>query len=102
MMVQMAASNTLVQSMAPDDLRGRVMSVYSMMFMGMAPLGALLAGWTAQRFGAPWAVRLGGIGCLVLGAIPFSFRVPALRAEARRLILAQRAEQVAGSSIITT
>jgi MFS family permease len=91
MMVQMAASNTLIQSMAPDELRGRVMSVYTMMFMGMAPLGALLAGWTAERFGAPTAVRLGGIGCLVLGAIPFAFRVPALRAEARRLVLAQHA-----------
>jgi MFS family permease len=43
MMVQMASSNTLIQSMVPDGLRGRVMAVYSMMFMGMAPLGALLA-----------------------------------------------------------
>ena len=44
MMVEMAASNTLIQSMVPDRLRGRVMAVYSMMFMGMAPFGALLAG----------------------------------------------------------
>src|SRR5262249_15873962 len=44
MMLQMAASNTLIQAMVPDDLRGRVMAVYSMMFMGMAPVGALFAG----------------------------------------------------------
>ena len=42
MMVEMGSSNTLIQSMSPDHLRGRVMSVYSMMFMGMAPIGALL------------------------------------------------------------
>ena len=44
MLIQMASSNTLIQTMVPDALRGRVMSVYSMMFMGMAPFGALLAG----------------------------------------------------------
>ena len=52
MMVQMASSNTLIQSMVPDALRGRVMAVYSMMFMGMAPFGALWAGWVAERIGA--------------------------------------------------
>ena len=49
MMIQIAASNTLIQAMVPDNLRGRVMAVYSMMFMGMAPFGALLAGALAQR-----------------------------------------------------
>ena len=44
MMIEMAASNTLIQAMVPDNLRGRVMAVYSMMFMGMAPIGALVAG----------------------------------------------------------
>ena len=53
MMVQMASSNTLMQSMVPDALRGRVMAVYSMMFMGMAPFGALFAGLLAERLGAP-------------------------------------------------
>ena len=43
-MLQMASSNTLIQSMVPDDFRGRTMAVYSMMFMGMAPLGSLFAG----------------------------------------------------------
>ena len=50
MMVQMAASNTLLQAMVPDALRGRVMALYSMMFMGMAPFGALFAGWVAERY----------------------------------------------------
>jgi hypothetical protein len=62
-----------------------------MMFMGMAPLGALLAGWTAERAGAPMAVRLGGFGCLAFGSLPFAICAPALRDEARRLVRGQRA-----------
>jgi MFS family permease len=88
MMVQMASSNTLIQSMVPDALRGRVMAVYSMMFMGMAPFGALWAGWVAGRIGAPLTVATGGIVCLV-GATAFGLRLPALRDEARQLIVAQ-------------
>jgi MFS family permease len=88
LMLQMACTNTLLQSMTPDRLRGRVMSLYSMMFMGMAPFGALMAGLLAHRLGAPVTVALGGAGCLA-GAAVFSTRLPGLRAEARRLILAQ-------------
>ena len=87
MMVEMGSSNTLIQTMSPDHLRGRVMSVYSMMFMGMAPIGALLAGVAAARFGAPATVAGGGVIC-ILGAAVFGFRLPGLRAEARRLIAA--------------
>lgn len=87
MMIQMASSNTLVQSMVPDNLRGRVMAVYSMMFMGMAPIGALLAGTLAGRIGAPATVALGGAVC-ILGALVFSLRLPALRDEARQIIVA--------------
>jgi len=90
MMLQMASSNTLIQSMVPDSLRGRVMSIYSMMFMGMAPFGALLAGTLADRIGAPASVAGGGIVC-VLGALVFGWRLPALRSEARRIIIAQQA-----------
>ncbi len=90
MMVEMSASNTLIQVMVPDRLRGRVMAVYSMMFMGMAPFGALLAGLVADRFGAPATLRIGGAVCLV-GASVFAIRLPALRAEGRRLIVAQEA-----------
>ena len=88
MMLQMSSSNTLIQAMVPDELRGRVMSVYSMMFMGMAPFGALLGGAVADRVGAPIAVAVGGAASIA-GAIVFGIRLPDLRVEARRLILAQ-------------
>ncbi len=90
MMVQMASSNTLIQSMVPDHLRGRVMAVYSMMFMGMAPFGALLAGAVAGPLGPSLTVGLGGALCM-LAAVVFARRLPVLRPEARRLILAQQA-----------
>jgi MFS family permease len=88
MILQMASTNTLIQTMVPDELRGRVMAVYSMMFMGMAPFGALLAGVIAQHVGAPLTVRLGGIMCVAGGAV-FALTWPGLRGEARQLILAQ-------------
>lgn len=88
MMLQMACSNTLIQTMVPDQLRGRVMAVYSMMFMGMAPIGALFGGILAHHFGAPITVATGGIACM-LGAIWFRRALPELRIEARRLIVAQ-------------
>jgi MFS family permease len=87
-MVQMASTNTLIQSMVPDRLRGRVMSVYSMMMMGMAPLGALFAGAASDRIGAPLTVAIGGLFS-VAGAIWFGMRLPEIRVEARRLIIAQ-------------
>jgi len=88
MMLQMSASNTLIQAMVPDELRGRVMSVYSMMFMGMAPWGALMGGAIADRLGAPIAISGGAVAALG-GAAIFGLRLPDLRVEARRLILAQ-------------
>jgi MFS family permease len=88
MMLQMACSNTLVQTMVPDQLRGRVMALYSMMFMGMAPFGAFCGGALAHRIGAPITVAIGGVAC-VLGAIWFGRALPDLRIEARRLIIAQ-------------
>ena len=89
LMVQMGSTNTLVQSMTPDHMRGRVMGIYSMMFMGMAPFGALLAGGAAHPFGAPATVAAGGLLCIA-GAIVYSRRLPAFRKEARELILAQQ------------
>jgi MFS family permease len=88
LMLQMASSNTLIQTMVPDALRGRVMSVYSMMFMGMAPFGALLGGALADRLGAPVTVALGAVASVV-GGILFARQLPAFRGEARRLIIAQ-------------
>jgi MFS family permease len=89
MMLQMASSNTLIQSMVPDHLRGRVMSIYSMMFMGMAPFGALFAGTVAERLGAPMTVALGGAASIVAGGL-FALQLPALRREARELIVAMQ------------
>jgi MFS family permease len=89
MMTQMAASNTLIQAMVPNRLRGRVMAVYSMMFMGMAPFGAFFAGVVANHLGAPQTLTLGGLTCL-FGAAVFGVRLPGLRAEARELIVAQQ------------
>jgi hypothetical protein len=66
-----------------------VMSVYSMMFMGMAPIGSLLAGAAADRLGAPWTVVAGGIICMA-GAAVFALRLPHIRVHARRLIVAQQ------------
>ncbi len=88
MMLQMACSNTLIQVMVPDALRGRVMAVYSMMFMGMAPIGALLGGVLAEHLGAQRTVAIGGLAS-VLGAIWFRSQLPKIRVAARKLILAQ-------------
>ena len=88
MMLQMACSNTLIQTMVPDQLRGRVMALYSMMFMGMAPIGALLGGALANRVGAPLTIAIGGVACIA-GAGWFGRMLPAMRIEARRLIVAQ-------------
>ncbi|MBC8171287.1 MAG: MFS transporter, partial [Anaerolineae bacterium] len=92
MMIQMAGSNTLVQAMVPDALRGRVMSVYSMVFIGMAPLGALLAGALANAWGAPAAVASGGALTCVATLI-FWRQLPTMRTEARQLIIAQQPEE---------
>ena len=89
MMLQMSSSNTLIQAMVPDHLRGRVMAVYSMMFMGMAPFGALFGGALADRLGAPIAVMIGAVAGLG-GAAIFGLRLPKMRGEARRLIVAQQ------------
>jgi MFS family permease len=88
MMLQMACSNTLIQTMVPDELRGRVMALYSMMFMGMAPIGAFVGGALAHRVGAPTTVAVGGVACIV-GAIWFARGLPAMRIESHRLIIAQ-------------
>ena len=87
-MLQMACSNTLIQVMVPDAMRGRAMAVYSMMFMGLAPIGALLGGALSDRVGAPLTVAIGGLASLA-GAWWFSVQLPKIRVEARQLIVAQ-------------
>jgi MFS family permease len=78
MMVHMAASNTLLQTLVDEDKRGRVMSFYTMAFFGMAPFGSLAAGWLGGRIGAPATVRLGGLITL-LGVAIFLRELPELR-----------------------
>ncbi len=89
-MLQMSSSNTLIQVMVPDHLRGRIMAMYTMMFMGMAPFGSLFAGALAEHLGAPLTVRIGALACIG-GALLFGIHLPKVRVEARRLIVAQEA-----------
>jgi MFS family permease len=78
LIIQLAATNTVLQTIIDDDKRGRVMSFYAMSSMGMTPLGSLLAGILAQSIGAPLVVILGGT-CCIAGSIAFLRQLPALR-----------------------
>jgi len=78
MIINNALTNTLLQTLVPDALRGRVMGFYSFVFVGLAPLGALQAGVIAEHYGAPWAVATGGIVTALSMAIA-AWRVPQLR-----------------------
>lgn len=82
MMQGMAASNTVIQTIVSEDKRGRVMSYYTMAFMGMAPFGSLLAGSLASRIGAPMTVILNG-AAIIVGAAWFITQFPALRRAVR-------------------
>ena len=79
MILQMAGSNTLLQTLADDDKRGRVMAMFTMCFMGTVPIGAMISGALAQRVGADWTVFGGGIACTI-GAVVFWRVIPRLRA----------------------
>jgi MFS family permease len=82
MMQGMAASNTVIQTIVSEDKRGRVMSYYTMAFVGMAPFGSLLAGSMAHAVGAPWTVIVSG-ALVLAGAAWFTTRLPAVRREIR-------------------
>ena len=79
MMVETASTNTILQTIVEERMRGRVMSFYTMAFLGTAPLGSLLAGVAADRIGAPMTILVGGIACVAAGAW-FSTRLPSIRA----------------------
>jgi len=79
MMVQMAASNTTLQTIVDDDKRGRVMSLYTMAFMGTAPFGSLMAGSLAAKIGSPNTLLVSGLCCICAGLL-FARKLPALRA----------------------
>jgi MFS family permease len=82
MMQGMAGSNTIIQTLVPEDKRGRVMSYYTMAFVGMAPFGSLLAGSLAHILGAPWTVIANG-SAVLLGGAWFWTQLPGLRRELR-------------------
>lgn len=85
-MLHMAATNTLIQTLVDERMRGRVMALYSVAFLGMAPFGSLLAGAVASRIGAPHTLVVGGVVCL-LGALAFARKLPRLRAQARPVLV---------------
>jgi MFS family permease len=78
MMQQMTSSNTIIQTIVPEDRRGRVMSYYTMAFVGMAPFGSLLAGLLAGAVGAPLTVAISGI-CCIAAALWFTTRLKYIR-----------------------
>jgi Arabinose efflux permease len=82
MIINIAAVNTILQTITEDDKRGRVMSFYSMAFIGMTPFGNLLAGGLAESIGAPYTIMICGAIC-VLGAIVFSIKLPSIRLATR-------------------
>ena len=82
MMQGVTTSNTILQTLVDEKMRGRVMSYYTMAFVGMAPFGSLLAGALAHAIGAPHTVIISGIAC-ILGSLWFWTRMPAIRNEMR-------------------
>jgi len=84
LMQVMAASNTIIQTLTSEDMRGRVMSYYTMAFMGMAPFGSLLAGTMAHALGVSWTMIINGAFILV-GAGWFLTCLPALRRSVKPL-----------------
>jgi MFS family permease len=82
LMLTAASTNTVLQSIVPDELRGRVASLYVMSFLGMSPLGALAAGWAAEHVGAPATLAVCG-GIALLAAALYARQLPAIRAAIR-------------------
>jgi MFS family permease len=86
MMQHMASGNTILQTISDPDKRGRVMSYYTMAFMGMTPFGSLFGGAIAARFGAPRALAISGIICVAAAAIYFFF-LPSIRRALRPIYI---------------
>jgi len=106
MIQQMASTNTILQTVAGEQMRGRVMSYYTMAFVGMAPWGSLLAGTLASRIGAPHTLLLNGTCCL-LGAAWFMTRLPSVRAAIRPVyqelgILPELTRGLEAAAVLTT
>ena len=88
MFMTAASCNTIVQSVVDEDKRGRVMSYYTMFFIGSLPLGHLAAGALAERIGAPYTFLAGGILCALAGAA-FTWRLPSFREHLRPAYVAR-------------
>jgi len=88
MLMSVASTNTSLQTIVPDALRGRVVGFYGMMFMGMAPIGSLLAGWLAGLIGAPVTVASGAVICII-AALIFNHHRPVVRAALRQAMMQQ-------------
>jgi len=86
MMVEMASTNTILQTIVDDDMRGRVMAFYAMAFLGTAPLGSLFAGFVADHIGPMKTIMAGGIACVIGGAI-FGWRLRELRPHVRPIYI---------------
>jgi MFS family permease len=86
MMVEMASTNTILQTIVEDDMRGRLMSFYAMAFLGTAPLGSLMAGFVADRIGPLNTITVGGVACIVAAGI-FGARLPVLRLHVRPIYI---------------
>jgi MFS family permease len=78
MIISTATTNTLLQTLTPDHMRGRTMSVFTLAFVGMGPIGAFQAGYFADKIGAPAVMIAGGLICTLFTALVFQ-RVPELR-----------------------
>jgi len=81
--VQLAACNTILQTIADDDKRGRVMSLYIMSFMGLAPFGSLLFGGLADVIGAPYTLLIGG-ACMLAGGLLFARKFSSVKGMVHR------------------
>jgi predicted MFS family arabinose efflux permease len=90
-----ATANTTIQLAVPDQLRGRTMSVYTTVFAGSTPVGALLMGWIASQFGVAESVILGGLVCSVIGVTAFAW---IRRNRAQELITARAKPGVIGAA----
>ena len=91
----MASTNTVIQTIVEERLRGRVMSFYAMAFLGTAPIGSLLAGVVADRVGPTTTIVLGGLAC-ILGGVWFAVVLPKFRALVRPIYI-ERGIILAGS-----
>ena len=89
MMLAIVSCNTIVQTLVPDEKRGRIMSLYNLALLGSTPLGSLVVGGISERFGPAVGMLVCAGGCLV-GALLFCTALPAIRAAIRAHTAAEK------------